>query len=305
MRFWLARHSEVPIREQLVTQIVLGILSDDLRPGRRLPSTRELARRFHVHANTISAAYRQLERERWVEFRRGSGVYIRRSKPDAALSSEFALDQLIVALFRSAREIGAPLEAVRSRLRRWLALQPPDRFLVIEPDDELRRIVIAEIQHAVTFPVAGCALDACHRPDTLAGAIPVALPSKVETVRKALPAGTECLALHVRSVPGSLAPWLPARPDFLIGIASRWPNFLKSARTMLVAAGFHPDSLVFRDARKQGWQKGLRQTAGVVCDSLTATRVPDGCRAIPFPLLAESSLAELQHYQDFITRPLS
>src|SRR5439155_23690312 len=111
----------------LVTQIVLGILSDGLRPGRRLPSTRELARRIHVHANTISAAYRQLERERCVEFRRGSGVYLRRSKPDAALSSEFALDQLIVALFRSAREIGAPLEAVRSRLRRWLALQPPDR----------------------------------------------------------------------------------------------------------------------------------------------------------------------------------
>ena len=39
MRFWFARNSDVPIREQLVTQVVLGILSDDLHPGERLPST--------------------------------------------------------------------------------------------------------------------------------------------------------------------------------------------------------------------------------------------------------------------------
>jgi len=305
MRFWLARHSEVPIREQLVTQIVLGILSDDLRPGRRLPSTRELARRFHVHANTISAAYRQLERERWVEFRRGSGVYIRGSKPDSTLSSALALNQMIAALFRSARDTGTPLAALRSRLHQWLALQPPDHFLLIEPDEELRRIVVAEIQQAVTFPVAAAGFDVCRSPEKLAGAIPVVLPSKVEMVRKSLPAGTEFLPLHVRSVPGSLAAWLPAPADSLIGIASRWSNFLKSARTMLVAAGFHPDSLVFRDARKPGWQKGLRQTRAVVCDSLTAAHLPDGCRSIPLPLLAESSLTELRRYQDFITLPLA
>ena len=77
MQFWFARGSEVSIREQLVTQVVLGILSDDLQPGQRLPSTRDLARRFHLHPNTISAGYRQLQRDRWVEFRRGSCVYIR------------------------------------------------------------------------------------------------------------------------------------------------------------------------------------------------------------------------------------
>ena len=46
--------------EVIHTQIILGILSDDLSPGQRLPSTRELARRFHLHPNTISAGYRQL-----------------------------------------------------------------------------------------------------------------------------------------------------------------------------------------------------------------------------------------------------
>jgi len=153
MQLWFARGSEVTIREQLVTQIILGILSDDLAPGQRLPSTRELARRFRLHPNTVSAGYRQLERERWVEFRHGSGVYVRPRKPELAPSSALALDQLIAKLFRSARELGAPLSTVRSRLRQWLELQPPDHFLLIEPEEELRRIVVAEIGQAVTFPV--------------------------------------------------------------------------------------------------------------------------------------------------------
>jgi hypothetical protein len=50
------------------------------RRGRGCPATRELARRFRLHPNTVSAGYRQLEREQWVEFRRGSGVYVREAR---------------------------------------------------------------------------------------------------------------------------------------------------------------------------------------------------------------------------------
>ena len=302
MQLWFARGSEVTIREQLVTQVILGILSDDLAPGQRLPSTRELARRFRLHPNTVSAGYRQLERERWVEFRHGSGVYVRERKPDLAPSSALALDQLIAKLFRSARELGAPLSTVRSRLRQWLELQPPDHFLLIEPEEELRRIVAAEIGQAVTFPVQSC--NPHDYPKTLDGAIPVVLPNRA-AVRQALPEGIDVLTLHFRSVPTSLAGWLPAPPGTLIGIASRWPDFVKLARTMLNAAGFHPDALVFRDVRKANWQRGLKQTAAVVCDSVTATELPAGCRAIPFPLLSEPSIAELRRYVEFIRNPLT
>ena len=302
MQLWFARGSEVTIREQLVTQVILGILSDDLAPGQRLPSTRELARRFRLHPNTVSAGYRQLERERWVELRHGSGVYVRERKPDLTPSSALALDQLIARLFRSARELGAPLSTVRSRLRQWLELQPPDHFLLIEPEEELRRIVVAEIGQDVTFPATSCGLQDCAT--ALEGAIPLALPNRAASVRQLLPAGTELLTLHFRSVPASLAGWLPAPSGALIGIASGWPDFLKLARTMLNAAGFHPDALVFRDARKANWQRGLKQTTAVVCDSVTATELPAGCRAIPFPLLSEASIAELRRYVEFIQNPL-
>lgn len=301
MQLWFARESKISIREQLVTQVVLGILSGDLAAGQRLPSTRELARRFHLHPNTVSAAYRQLDRDRWVELRRGSGVYIRDKKPPMPSSSAAAVDQIIAEVFRSARELHVPLRALRSRLRQWIELQPPDHFLLIEADEELRRIVVEETRPTVTFPMAVCGLDDCAQ--ALDGAIVCALPNSVAKVREALPEGTELLALSFRSVTTSLSQWLPAPSSALVGVASRWPNFLKLARTMLYAAGFHPDSLLFRDARTANWRRGLKQPAAVVCDSVTATELPAGCRAIPFSLLAESSLDDLRSYQEFITRP--
>jgi GntR family transcriptional regulator len=285
-----------------VTQVVLGILGDDLAPGQRLPSTRELARRFHLHPNTVSAGYRQLSRERWVENRRGSGVYVRANKPEMPLSSALALDQMIASLFRSARKRGVSLPALRSRLSQWMELQPPDHFLLVEPDEELRRIVAAEIQHAVTLPVMSCGLEDYRK--VLDGSVPVALPNRIAAVRQALPEGAELLTLRFRSVPTSLGQWLPAPSEALVGVASKWPEFLKLAHTMLSAAGFHPDSLVLRDARQSNWQRGLKQTAAVVCDSLTAKELPNGCRAIPFSLLAESCVEELRRYVEFITRPL-
>jgi len=42
----------------------------------------------------------------------------------------------------------------------------------------------------------------------------------------------------------------------------------------------------------------------VVCDLLTAAELPAGCRAIPFPLLSETSIAELQRYEQFINQPI-
>lgn len=303
MQLWFARGGKVSIREQLVTQVVLGILSDDLVSGQRLPSTRELARRFHLHPNTVSAGYRQLERERWVQFRHGSGVYVRETKPEVALSPALALDQIVANLFRSARELGVPLAAVRSRIRYWLDLQPPDHFLLIEPDEELGEIVMMEMRLAATLPIRSCGFLRGDVERETRGAIVVALPSKATAVRRALPSGAELLTLQVRSVPSTLAGWLPAPSGALVGIASRWDKFLQMARTFLVAAGFPSDALIFRDAKRPGWQRGLEQAEAVICDSVTATDLRMTKRVIPFRLLAESSQTALRRYEQFIRSP--
>src|ERR1700751_5031271 len=104
VRLWFAPSSEVPIYRQLFTQIVLAILSGDLRPGDRLPSTRELARRFAIHPNTVSAGYRELEREGWTELRHGSGVYVCERRAPA--TAEARVDAFIGDFFRRAHELG-------------------------------------------------------------------------------------------------------------------------------------------------------------------------------------------------------
>src|SRR5580704_13813425 len=264
MQLWFARDSGVTLREQLVTQIILGILSEDLAAGQRLPSTRELARRFHLHPNTVSSGYRQLERESWVEFRHGSGVYVRDSRPRRSSSPEFALDQLVADLFRGARRLEIPLATVRSRLRQWFDVRLPDHFLVIEPDEELGKILALEMREA--------------------------LAGREKIVRERLPEGSELLVLQARSVPASLAEWLPAPAAILLGVASRWPGFLKMARTMLAAAGFEPESLVFRDARKANWRRGLKEARAVVCDLVTAADLPEGFLGVAVAAVAEGAI---------------
>src|SRR5204863_454070 len=149
-----------------------------------------------------------------------------------------------------AHELNVPLSVVRARVRQWLDAQPPDHFLLIEADEELRKILAAEMQQAVTFPVQNCSPQDGNLAEVADGAIAVALSNHANAARQALPAGVELQELTARSVPASLAAWLPAPTGTLIAIASRWPEFLKLARTILTAAGFHKDSLLFRDVRK-------------------------------------------------------
>ena len=307
MRIWLNRTSEISLREQLITQVVLAILCKELLPGERLPSTRDLARRFGIHANTASAAYRELEREGWLEFRHGSGVFVRATRPSAPLSPELAVDQLIGELAAKARRMGAAESLLRARLRRWLQNQPPSRWLVIEPDPELRLIVMYEMEQALALPVAGCAPAECAAPSIVEGSMLVVLPSKAAAVRKLLPAGAELTVLQVhpvsRELQAHLQRYMPDHAGDLVGIASRWAEFQRLAQTMLIAAGLPPESLLVRDATRPGWKRGLDATSGVVCDSVTALGLPVGAFPLRFTLLDEPTLAELRRREQPLPSP--
>ena len=299
MRLWLSKNSEVPLREQLVRQVMLGVLSGDLGPGQRLPSTRELARRFRIHSNTVSAAYRDLERRGWLESRRGSGVYVRPltdEAPGAATDPRLELDQLISAFLALARAQGFSLAEIQERVRHWLKLEPPDHFLVVAPDEGLREILAVEIEEATGFPVRGASVEECRDAGALAGGAVVALYAQAEEVRAALPLGTTPLLLHSRSVPDSLQGQKPPPPDALVSVVSRWPEFLEWSRVVLVAAGLDASALNFRDAREPGWERGLRASAFVIADALTARSLPVGCDARVFRIVADSSLEELRGF---------
>ena len=298
MRIWLSKNSEVPVREQLATQIMLGIISHDLKPGQRLPSTRELARRYSIHSNTVSAAYKDLAKRGWVELRKGSGIYVRERAPEETSGDAgLELDQLTNAFLRAAQMRGFSLAEVQARVRHLLELQPPDHFLVIESDEELRRILVAEIKEATDFRVLDAGLEACNDSSRLAGAAVVALyGNEGERIRASLPPQIPCLLLHSRSVPSSMQGREFPPADALVAVVSRWPEFLRWSRTMLVAAGIDPASMSFRDAREQNWQRGLSAAYFIITDALTATQIPKGCDVRVFRIMADSSLDELRNH---------
>ena len=304
MRLWLNRSGEISLREQLTTQVVLGILTREILPGERLPSTRELARRFGIHPNTASAAYRELEKEGWVEFRHGSGVFVSSVRPSASPTPELAVDRMIGELAARARKLGVPDLLLRARLRRWLSFEPPARWLVIEPDGELRKIVMLEMETSLALPVSGCTPGDCSEAAMLDRSIAVVLPSKAGSVRKLLPAGIELTVLEVSPVTApllsSLQRYLPEHASDLIGIASPWSEFQRIAQTMLIAVGLRPESLLICDAARPGWKRGLEATSAVVCDALTAQQLPDGCFPLVFRLLSEESLAQLRKLEDAV-----
>jgi GntR family transcriptional regulator len=304
MQIWLSKESDVPLREQLTAQIKLAILSQDLKPGQKLPSTRELARRFKIHSNTVSAAYRELSETGWVDLRAGSGIYVRTFKSETRIEAQLDLDNLIVEFLQVARRKGFSLADIQSRIRHWMRLQPPDHFLVIEPNTEFRAVLMAEIKAATGFRVEGAGVDDCANHGILVGAVPVALYGQAEVVAAALPPKMACLLIRTRSVPETLKDEKRPSESDLITVVSHWPDFLHFAHSVLAAVNIDPDSLSFRNTTEKGWERGLRASSFVITDAATATQVPPGIRVRVFRIIADSSLAELSNYvEKFLTRP--
>jgi hypothetical protein len=244
---------------------------------------------------------RRLEQEKWVESRPGSGTYVCGQCAEHAAPAILELDQLIRQFFQSTRRLGLPVLSVRTRLQHWFQQRRPEHFLVIEPDVELRNILVAEIQNAVQLKVKACGPKVLT-PKMLAAAAPIALARTAGKLNIPLPPYSEMLTIEVSSARSSLANWLPVPPTAIVAVASRWPRFVELARTMLLAARIAPDCLLFRDARKKDWQRGLAEASVVVCDSLTAEKLTEHRRPIVFGLIAETSLAEVRKFEQFLSR---
>ncbi len=295
---WFAPGSEVPLYRQMGTQIMLAILSGDLKPGDKLPSTRSLARRFDIHPNTVSSAYQHLEQENWVESRRGSGVYVkeRRAEP---MTPEQVLDVHIAGFFRAVRELGISMETVRGHVARWLAAPPVDHLLLIEADDKLAQILVLELQAITPLPVKVITPDACLADRScLLGAMPLCRPSRRLMVEESVGVGVELVVLPINSALSWLGPLVSSTTGHLIAVVSHWPEFVETARTMLLAAGISGDALLLVDANEMDWMRGLGAASAILCDAFTASRpeLPGKPKRFVFPLLAASAKELLQPF---------
>ncbi|MFA5015862.1 MAG: PLP-dependent aminotransferase family protein [Actinomycetota bacterium] len=75
---WLKidRSLKVTLAKQLFKQLRDKILSNELKSGERLPSTRNLSKELNISRNIIVEVYNQLIAEGYLESREGSGTYV-------------------------------------------------------------------------------------------------------------------------------------------------------------------------------------------------------------------------------------
>lgn len=75
---------------QIVDEVRRAVVLGHLKPEDPLPSVRQLAVELRVNPNTVSQAYRELERSGIVEVRRGQGTYVRAGSVNGAERSALA-----------------------------------------------------------------------------------------------------------------------------------------------------------------------------------------------------------------------
>jgi DNA-binding transcriptional regulator YhcF (GntR family) len=249
------RRAGVAVRDQLVTQIELKILSGALQPGQKLPSVRALARRTGLHPNTVAAAYRDLQAAGHAQVRRGSGVYVLRTGP-ATLDEARGLDEMIRMALGVAFRRGFTGAEIRTAVARWMAAAPPERVVLVEPIVDARELFVAELRGALHVPVSGCApKDLARDPSLLSGALGVCLPYYLESLRASLPgAPFESVHLEIEEADRVALCALPAGALVLVvSVASTVPPFATLLGKSLRGDEVLVETRLLKDG--QGWKR--------------------------------------------------
>ncbi len=117
MQIHINTSSGVPIYLQIVKQVKLQVSSGRLLSGQQLPPVRKLAQEIIVNPNTVARAYRQLETEKVIISRRGSGVFVAEiTSPLAGGEQRRILIEHIDALLAEAGQMDISIDEVTELL---------------------------------------------------------------------------------------------------------------------------------------------------------------------------------------------
>src|SRR5262249_48668323 len=159
-------------------------------------------------------------------------------------------------------------------------IQMPDHILVLEQDPDLREILVTEIEEAMDIRVAGLGTDKKLTRTQLAGAVPVALYGRRGRGAKTLPGYVETVLLQSRSIQDELVRSTTLPPGATVMVISCWPDFLRLAKTVLLAVRLDSAELRFRNVRERNWKTGLtRPNTFVVTDAHVSRQLPSSCKA--------------------------
>lgn len=105
-----------PLYAQIVDEVRRALIVGTLAPDDPLPSVRQLAVELRVNPNTVSQAYRELERDGVVHVRRGQGTYVSPTNFNGSERRALAHDVAIRAL-REAHRNGLGADELMDAIR--------------------------------------------------------------------------------------------------------------------------------------------------------------------------------------------
>jgi DNA-binding transcriptional regulator YhcF (GntR family) len=294
MQVRIRRNSGVPVKEQIRAQIELAMLSGELPRGARLPPIRTWARKLKVHANTISAAYRDLSASGHVVVRSGSGVFVEPRPRRTALQPTVA--SKLRAAVEEALATGLGKEDILAAVARFAEPREAAGILVVDPSREMAAVYASEIREALGVEVQVASLDEIDlNPKLALGLVVAVLPYHVGRVEGVASLGR--LVVFTLSLPTPEALIPEGVSSGMVLVVSESPLFLSFARVSfksVLSDDFEIQTCALENERQ--WRRFLAASDVILADAVSAPRLTRaGARRLTrLKLLSGDSMAKLK-----------
>ena len=271
--------SHVPVHVQLEGQIKHLILSGRFEVGSRLPSIRALAGYLRVNRNTVARVISDLEREGYVESRRGSGVYVVTPPVD---EEEAKRHEVLERVMDLAAARGIPFEELGYALLARGGVRPQEKTPILfvectraeldQFSDELEAQLPVDVERVLVEDLA----EKVSGEEELPWRMAVTTFFHVHEVQEIVePRGIEAVALLAEANIESLRRLTDLPEGTPVGVVGWGQTCMENLSRSIEGAGL--DHLrfvqVYVDEQTDEVLDTLEQVEAVVCASITARKL--------------------------------
>src|SRR5215210_453037 len=270
--------SRVPVHLQLEQQIKHLIMTGGFEVGGRLPSIRAMAGFLRINRNTVARVFSDLEREGFVESRRGSGMYVLEPPVDAVEMKGDVLERVMDL----AAAQGLPVEDLAYALLARAGAEPREKTKILfvectreeldQFSDELEGQLPVEVERVLLEDLPGRLSEEGEPPWALA----VTTFFHVHEVQDLMePLGVETIALLAEANLESLRRLTDLPAGTAVGVVGWGRTCMENLSRSLEGAGLdHLDFVQANVDEDPEEALGVLQDVGaVVCASITARRL--------------------------------
>ena len=250
-------------------QIKHLILTGNFEVGSRLPSIRAMAGFLRVNRNTVARVFSDLEREGYVESRRGSGVYVVEPPVEA---EDLRRQEVLERVMDLAAAQGVPVDDLAYALLARAGAKPQEKTPILfvectraeldQFSSELEEQLPVEVERVLLEDLADRVSDAEDLPWRLAVTTFFHIHEVQDIVE---PHGIEAVALLAEATLESLQRLMELPSGTLVGVVGWGRTCMENLSRSIEGAGLDQDSGEVLAA--------LSEVEVVVCASVTARRL--------------------------------